>query len=383
MEPLTDVIDISSSVPRDDLRLRAWSMEEFAASGEAWSNLLGRSTANPLFMSWEWQWNWWRHHAEPLRGELLILAAYDSVSRLVGIAPLYLHRGSHRGLSAGRVESLGSSWRGDVGVFSEYLDLIADGAYEDAFIAAVAGYLLDDPRWSDFVFANTRVDGLAARLMQRHFSATQYVRSADPLVAYTAQLPGSFDQYVRSLNRATRRRVWNHRKKVQGAELHCVAGEDVPRAFDQLNRFHAVRWGNAHYLGLYRAFHQWFADAMSRRYALRMSELRWGSQALSIMYNVRIGATEYNVQSGFDPTAGRGISPGYLHFGYCIERACAEGVRDFDFLAGPGRHREYKTDFCTEKTRMMTLQSIRSHWLAWLYRKYDKRQTTAAIVPPS
>ena len=100
------------------------------------------------------------------------------------------------------------------------------------------------------------------------------------------------------------------------------------------------------------------------------------------MYNVRIGTTEYNVQSGFDSTASRGISPGYLHFGYCIERACDEGVRDFDFLAGPGRRSDYKRDFATQPTQLATMQAIRSRPLAWLYRQYDRRRAADSSTRP-
>ena len=42
------------------------------------------------------------------------------------------------------------------------------------------------------------------------------------------------------------------------------------------------------------------------------------------MYNVRIGTLEYNIQSGFDATI-KGVSLGYLHFGFAIEQACRDG----------------------------------------------------------
>jgi hypothetical protein len=370
---IADADNISQAPTGQVARIREWSADEFVAASRPWNDLLARSGANPLFMSWEWQWNWWRSQPPRLERELLLLAGYDSSDRLVGLAPMYLHRGNHRGMFAMRLESLGSCWRSGANVFSEYLDFIVDHGYEKSFLDRVGDALLADSRWSDLVFCNTRPDGFAARVIRDRLGDVSYVRSADPMVAHVAMLPERFDEYVRSLDRSTRRRVWNHRRKIAGAQLDEIDVGRIESVLDQLDSFHLRRWGRAHYVGVRRAFHERFATAMSRLGNLRMSELRREDGTLSIMYNVRIGSTEYNVQSGFDSLASRGISPGYLHFGFCIERALDEGVRRFDFLAGPGRHREYKQDFRTAQTRLVTLQSIRARSLAWLYRQYDKR----------
>jgi CelD/BcsL family acetyltransferase involved in cellulose biosynthesis len=102
------------------------------------------------------------------------------------------------------------------------------------------------------------------------------------------------------------------------------------------------------------------------------------------MYNVRLGGTEYNIQSGFDATQSKGISPGYLHFGYALENACEQSIATFDFLAGKGLHRDYKRDFCTQPRPLVTLQSIRARALAWIYKEYDKRflRSLGALAPP-
>ena len=96
---------------------RLWTAEEFAAGKVQWSGLLERSDANPLFMSWDWMWLWWQQHAPILNSELWILAGYDVGGRLVGLAPFHFHRGEHRGVSAVRVESIGSCLRSTNEVF--------------------------------------------------------------------------------------------------------------------------------------------------------------------------------------------------------------------------------------------------------------------------
>jgi CelD/BcsL family acetyltransferase involved in cellulose biosynthesis len=352
------------------LRFRQWSAEEFANSREAWSALLRVARADPLFMSWEWHWAWWSHLSG--RSDVLYLvAAYEDDGKLVGLAPLYMHRGLHRGFAAARLESMGSRWRSRNDVFSEYLDFIVVQGREEEFARGLAATLSEDARWSDLVLRNVREDSIAHLMVRQYLAGAHYVRSVEPLVAQSITLPRSIDAFVELLKPSARRRIWNHRKRLVAGDLQCVPTERLRDALDALNGYHQRRWGNAHYVGARRDFHLQFAAHMAERGALRVSELRHQGTTISVVYDVRLGGTEYNLQSGFEPGT-RGISPGYLHFGYCIERACHDGVSRFDFLAGSGLHRDYKRDFGTVNTRIGTAQVIRSTALSWAYRQYDR-----------
>lgn len=365
------------------VRLRLWDQREFRASQPEWQELLARSGADPLFMSWNWQSCWWEHHAAPLGAELKLLAGYTSEGQLIGLAPLQLRLADHRWpLRSTRVEMLGCAWRQKTNVFSEYLDLLVDRRFEASFLRAVADHLLADPRWSELVLGNTRHDSLAGRMVREHFGGNCYLREADLLIAHAIDLPDSFEKYLQTLRSATRRKLWHHRRKLAEVRFELAAADELPQYFAQLDSFHQRRWGVRHYTGLHGRFHMQLAKMLAAQGLLRMSRLSSSGQTLSVMYNVRIGGREYNVQSGFDERVVRGISPGYLHFGYCIEHACEQGVRGFDFLAGPGQRREYKRDFGTKPTQMTTLQVIRSRPLAWLYRQYDRRRSPDSATTP-
>ena len=376
------VVTPAAADHRNVVMVRTWTPEEFAASGSVWADLLSRSDADPLFMSWEWQWLWWQHHASVLNGELLLVAGYDGDSRLVGLAPFYLHRASHRGVTAGRLESIGSSFRLSNDVFSEYLDLIVDRHYVDSFLPLLGQMLLAEARWSDLVFSNTPVNGLASRLIQEHLGDGRYVREVDPLTSFVRPLPRDFSQYVQSLDGETRRRMWNQRKRLNAPQLHKT--DCVDEVLARLDKFHMPRWGRRHYVGVRGEFHRAFAAAMAAKGALHMTELHCDGQPLSAMYNVRLGDTEYNIQSGFDSLALKGLSLGYLHLGYAMELACEEGIAQFDFLAGPGMRRDYKRDFQAVHRPLMTYQAIRAKPLAWLYRGYDRNFiASAGLMLPS
>lgn len=379
------VVCIKNAPPSPAIaEIRTWSLDEFRRGEAQWQDLLGRSSADPLFMSWSWQWSWWRHYGSTLNAELWLLAAYSTSGELVGLAPLHRRRAAHRKpLSAVRLEIIGSTWRHSAGAYSEYLDFIVDGRFRDAFMNALADVALRDRRWSDLIIANTKESSIAARFVRQHLDTRCYVREADPIVAQLTALPESFDHYLKVLHPAVRRKVWNHRSRLGNAQFVTIAPDGIETAFDLLNEFHQRRWGSRLFLGALRDFHLDFARLCAQRGTLRLSVLEVDGNPISIMYNVRVGEAEYNLQSGFDPKALKGASPGYLHFGFCLEQACTSGVREFDFLAGSGRNRDYKQDFLTLKTPLIVLQAIRSVPLAWLYKQYDRRgsRVAGAYIP--
>ena len=93
-----------------------------------------------------------------------------------------------------------------------------------------------------------------------------------------------------------------------------------------MDEFHAARWGGVHISGLMREFHLTLVKTLAERNALRMSILVDRGVPISILYNIRVGNIEYNIQSAFSPSHAKGLSPGYLHLGYCLEDAHADGI---------------------------------------------------------
>lgn len=352
--------------------VRLWSELEFAAGKSAWQGLLRRSTANPLFMSWEWQSRWWRLHGAALRGQLVLLAAYAGDGTLVGLAPLYRRDAAHRcGLRSARLELIGAAFRGSARVtFSEYLDFIVDKAWEEAVLAAFSARILEDRNWSDFVAATTRTDGMVARAVQAHGLGECYLREQDVLTAYAVPLPARFEEYLKALKPGIRRKLWNRRSRLTTPVFRFARASEIEPLLRQIAQFQAVRWGTLGDAQSRTQFHVGFATAMARQDALRMSVLLQNGEPISAMYNVELDGTEYNLQSGFSPGAAP-LSPSYLHFGYCLESAARRGVRSFDFLAGSGRSRSYKEDFGAGEVRIATLQVIRDPVLQRLYRLYD------------
>ena len=354
------------------LQVRSWNAEEFASSRELWQRLLAASDADPLFMSWDWQWRWWGHYAQMLGATLRLVAVYSDRGELVGIAPFFSRSVVVRGLfRTCRLELIGIGWRDPRPAFSDYLDLIGARDFREPVLACIAKWLSDQDFWQELVFCCTKRDGLASQLVRTHLGALLYVREVDELSAWVARLPKRFNEYVASLGSDTRRKLFNHRHKLAEPQIQQAAEGDIPEYLNLLGRYTAERWGNAAAAKHSRAFHLGFAACMAQAGRLRLTRLVTREGPASVMYNVRHGNTVYYLQSGFDPERAHGLSPGYLHFGYAIEAACEEGVEFFDFLAGAGRHREYKQDLLTEHVPVVTYHAARSDFLRTLYSVYE------------
>lgn len=353
------------------LSVRPWSAEDFARSQAAWDELLARSDADPLFMSWDWQSRWWMHHAPSLGATLRIAAVYAR-DRLVGIAPFYARTVvARRMLSSRRLELIGIAWRGPEAMFSDYLDIIADRERRDAVIEALDEWLEAQPFWDELALCCTKRDGVAARLATERLGRWTYVREVDPLTGWCARLPPRFEDYVQALPQEVRRKLFNQRRRLAEPRIDYATEADLEETLALLWRLSAERWDGRVPPPQVQQFHRDMAFALARRGELRLSRLCTAGQPRSVLYGVERGGTVYYLQSGFDPAGARGMSLGYLHFGYAIEAACHEGVRRFDFLAGRGRHRDYKRDLLTEIVPVVSYHVVRRAVARVLYAAYE------------
>jgi len=345
-----------------------WTEEELLASRDSWQALLARSPADRLFMSAHWLQCWWRHHAQVLEAQPCVLAVHSQAGELVGLAPLYSRAARQlRVVRTRRLELMGNAWRDSRAVFSEYLDVIAAAGQEEAVRAALAEWLLKDGGWDELVLSNVRGDSVAARLAS-DLSGHALVRSPESMLAWSLELPATFDEFAAQLASNTRRKLLHQRAKLDDASFRELPRESWGDALARLETLVAGRWGPAG--DSRRSFHESIIETLEPG-AVRISELRSGSRCVSIMLNLRAGDTEYYLLSGFEPAFARGLSPGYLHLGFAIEAACGDGLRRFDLLAGHGLNRDYKRDFTAGATALSSFHVVRHGPLRALFRVAD------------
>jgi len=355
---------------------RQWNVVDWLGNEAAWSSLLARSNADPLFLSWDWLTLWWQSFAGALSAVPQILTFYRGAD-LVGVAPLYRRRVVRSGvLPATSVQLIGVSWRDPGSMISEYLDVIAVAAETDAVRSACAGLLLSERAWSEWVIGFTAAGREWCEAVARSDPGPRsYVRDLDRVFSYQADLSRGFGEYLQRLGQSTRRSVWNLRRRLamQGAvSFALLSSEEIDSGFSDLNRLHQLRWQRPAFAGAGLDFHTKLARRLASRGELVLSRLRVAGRVVSVLYDIRKGTRQYNISMGFDPSFGGRLSLGLMHLGYAMEVAAERQVSIYDFLAGSGQRSDYKSHLSQSRRSLSSVQVLRGYVLPSLYRWHDR-----------
>ncbi|HEX8166992.1 MAG TPA: GNAT family N-acetyltransferase [Beijerinckiaceae bacterium] len=287
----------------------------------AWWELWRRARTATPFQSPAWLVPWWRAFHP---GELVTAVAWKD-RRLVGLAPFYREDGPF----GRRLLPVGIS-------LSDYHDVLLDEADAEEAAAALMAAFDADGSWDALECEELPPGAAVLRLpVPPGCAETLSVQSACPVLA----LPGP--DLMRFLPGQTRRKLnlaRNRAARRGGFRIARAGGADLPEAFAELARLHALRWqarGEGGLLADERvpAFH---AEALPRLDAagvLRLYILRLDGAAAAAFYGFSHRGRGYSYLTGFDP-AFAFESPGALLLAHAVEEAIAEGAQEFHFLRG-------------------------------------------------
>jgi CelD/BcsL family acetyltransferase involved in cellulose biosynthesis len=366
------------AIATQPLTARHWSVADWHAHADEWQALLARSQSDPLFLSFEWLSIWWSCFGDSLGQSPQLLAFYRG-PQLAGLAPLYRQSVLRSGvLPVHSVQMMGLAWRDPEPLISEYLDVIGEEADLTSLREACVRQLLAQGAWSEFVIGFTATGSQWREAFERCTAGTRhYARELDRSVAYQADLSAGFPAYLAGLEQSTRRSLWNLRHRLGSAgevRLEAVAEEGIAGTFGDLNRLHQLRWQRPAFTGRRLRFHTTLAQRLAARGELALSRLHVAGRVVSVVYDIRKGERQYNIKMAFDPAFSSRVSLGLIHLGFAMEAACAQGVKLYDLLAGPGRANDYKRHLSQERRALSCVQMLRGRLLPQLYRWRDQRR---------
>ena len=359
------------------LSTRQWTIDEWLANESLWSDLLSRTSADPLYLSWRWLTLWWKFYGERLRLTPNILAFYRG-NLLVGIAPFYVRSVVRaRFVRTRSVQFMGLGWRDSVPLISEYLDVIAAPDEIDEVRNECARVLLAQPQWHEFVVGFTSAaDKWREALQQADHSGRIHARELDRSVSYHADLRQGFAPYLKQLGQSTRRSIWNLRRRLieehGEVSFEFLDAAQIAEGFADLNRLHAMRWQRPAFPAERLQFHLQYATSLAESGELAFTRLRVAGKVVSVLYDIRKGAAQYNMKMGFDPDFSARLSLGLVHFGYAMEAAAERGVTLYDFLAGPGQSFDFKRNLGQLRRELSCIQFLRGGALSAIYRLRDR-----------
>jgi CelD/BcsL family acetyltransferase involved in cellulose biosynthesis len=367
---------ISQRTDPDGTRVRVWDEAEWLQSKVLLDDLLSRSRADPLFSSWDWQTLWWNHSSRTAGDERLqVHAVYDGAG-LIGVLVIVIATVRRRGLRYRSAQALGNRMREAVPIVSEFLDVIAVAGREQEVRAAALESVLRQERCGEFTVGWCAEGAAWQELIDaRPGRWLRYLRMVDPLISYEANLADGFAAYLASLSGNARRSLFNLRRKLSDQGTVSVAA--VPPgehrlALAEMTRLHALRWGGPPFSPAGLRMQQDLIERWSDAGRICLSVLKVDDRTVSVLYDIRIGHVQYNMQMGFDPGFSSSLSIGLLHLGYAMEQAADDGVLTYNFLAGTGRETDYKKRIASRQVELISIQYLQDPVVASMFRMYDR-----------
>lgn len=208
------------------------TLEQLEPIRSRWQELYACDSAANLFLSWEWV-------SACLTSEptsWVILGARDGGSYLAFL-PLRFDRFPRRGPTLTRELWLGISARVD---FTGMLGAAGD---ESRFLPALAREI-KDLTWDTFILNNC-ADRRVAGLVNEFAPSSYQIATVEPTPCPYVQLPASWDEYLDSRGKSTRRTIrarLNKLQRLSDYHLYLAPPDEADSAIDALLRLHGSRW---------------------------------------------------------------------------------------------------------------------------------------------
>lgn len=359
------------------LSVKMIDYSQFKNMHTEWSDLLNRSMADNLFMSWAWHYCWWETFGKNQGLELLIVAVYDNNQLLLGLAPLYIQNENRYGIKIRRLQFLGNMWRHTDNIRSEYIDFIIDKSKDSQILDILLNTICKNIKWDEFVITNYWLKSDSINIIKKTIGKHKYLlRITEKGRTHKIDTNGSFEEYLSSLSAKSRAKLYNQRNKLLShgnIKREKATETTINEYFDLLNMFHRKRWDKNVFEGKRLEFHKKLARYAIKEKLLDFEKLIVDDTPISILYDFNVGNKKYGYQLGFNEKYDKRISVSQLHFGYSIESAFKNNLSEYDFLRGFGKSKTaYKNSITVPYKETATLQIIRTKPLKILYRLYDK-----------
>ena len=312
-----------------------------AALEHEWNALLHESSADSIFLTWQWVKCWAEVVGASVRP--LVVCVRDASGALVGLAPFYettIRLGFTVPYRVLRV-------MGDVPTGADYPDWIIRRDGDTATGAAIVDGLSSRSNWDCIWMMNMAgwtgsVERIVAACRNRGLRC-----EARPRDFSWFELPSDMTSYMRALSRNKRQQLRAETKRILGRPTveicRCENQDQLAEFLEALFGLHNLRWQDKGEAGAFRAQPQ-EAEFYGRftRVALQEGWLRFfGLRDEGTLKAVQIGYVYRNVfhqlQEGFDPDYLHGA--GNVLRARVIEACIEEGVEAYDFLGEMSEHK--------------------------------------------
>lgn len=316
----------------------------------AWEALLRDSASNTIFLTREWLEPWWFAYANP--GEMRLLAAFDDKDVLRGIAPLRSQTVRKYGQ---RIPVL--SFIGDGSNDSDYLDFLIARGWEQSVMEAFHRHLAKEFGRGTVLLLNEMPEQSPnLPLLKSLMEPGNAIWTETDVPCGTVRLPAIWEEYLNILRPRFRTKVRavlrNLESRTEVRFGFCEDTEQIRRLLPVLFDLHSRRWRQDGKSGVFgwdqkRRFYELLSPLLLERGWLRFTWMEWNGRVLACQYGFVYRDIYFHLQEGYEPESEH-QNLGIALRAWSIRELLKQGVREYDFLGGIGRH---KTDWGAEVKR--------------------------------
>jgi len=308
-------------------------LDAFNAIEADWNRLVERSDADPIFLSHTWLRTWWECFGRGRRLHVITVWADD---RLIGAAPLMATAGRFYGLSLRLLESI-------YNYHTPRFDFPVAERRDEVYSAVWRELSREDGPWDAVVLAQAPEESPLVFEMKRRavcdgWLAGQWTPSPSPVIRLDCDY-ASFLKRLTSKERYNLRRRLSRLQQLGPVQLEEVRDRQrVREAMKDGLRIEAAAWKGENGTAInsdadVEEFYTRLAERAADAGLLRLYFLRSGDKRIAFNYSFVDRSKIYAVKIGYDPDY-HTYSPGHLLLLEIIERACSQGIQEYDFLGG-------------------------------------------------
>lgn len=322
------------------------NIEDFSGLRDSWNDLLVRSSADNIFLTWEFCFTWWKAFNE--KKDLMIIVLYDG-STLVGIAPLYCIRSRQFGVFSRRqLEFIGSRE-----TFFEGLDFIFDPDRESELLSLCLNFLISEKKlkWDVLNLTSYRQ---TSKILPKLCSFFKLNDCSHEIYAVresaVIDFPETFSDFLSSLSKGTRdKQKYFQRRLLKLPEVYfefITSPPAIDKAYVEFVDLHQKRQTSKGNEGSFRdtrrnynEFHSNLVELVGPLEWIFIAFIRVGDKLVSGMYNYNYHGHMYAYALGFDPEWSE-YRPGNVLTLTAFEHLLANtSVKHYDSLRGVSQHK--------------------------------------------
>ena len=295
----------ATTVMADTLRLHSYrDLEELSELRASWDELLSDYPLSSIFSTWEWLTSWWEAFGKTQ--QLLVLAAFDPASRLIGLAPFSVSTRRFAGVLPLRALRLMGDGSGD----SDNLDLPVRSGFEGHFVEAILHYLREQKHEWDVCQLNTTppispvASYLAECLKRRGWRLYESSR-----ICSAIPLPETWDEYLEQIASEDRKNLARYSRRLERryrVQIYRVTREEqLPACLEALFTLHQGRWQSDGESGTFsfaerRGFYHQLSQRLLARGWLELWVLELDDQIAAVQFALRYKSRVFQLQEGYD-----------------------------------------------------------------------------------